>query len=189
MPLDQSKRTIDYTQTLTYFPNTVTSTLVLVFFTGNKLISSPQINNKNELFHFNQYNYSILSDNAINVTPCSIAACESIIGHHDFPTNPPEALFNCKIGHYHCADSSIIAHGYRLAKCPSEFDVQEPVGSPNHHDNYSLASRDVNDSAWDTNPNKNPYYPVHFDRLGNSDNPCTTTYNAADTDYHDDSDD
>ncbi len=50
-----------------------------------------------------------------------------------------------------------------------------------------MTSGDVNDSAWDTNPSNNPYHNVHFDELGNSDNPCTDTYTATDADYHDDS--
>ncbi len=50
-------------------------------------------------------------------------------------------------------------------------------------------SGDVNDSAWDTNPNNNPYHPVHFNGLDNSDNPHPATYNATDADYHDDSND
>ncbi len=48
------------------------------FLTGNNIIPPPQIKHKHDLFHFNQYNYSILSDNTTNITPCSIAACESM---------------------------------------------------------------------------------------------------------------
>ena len=86
MPLVQSKGTIDYTQTLTFFPNTMTSTLVL-FFTGHKIIStfsdnSTHLNNKPHLPTLPFiYNYSILSTKSTTlskVTPCSIAACKSI---------------------------------------------------------------------------------------------------------------
>ncbi len=84
-----SKRTIDYTQTTTFYPNTVKSTLVigLGIFIGHKLISS--ISDTTISFTLNQklslqsytHNYSISSNNftsQINVTPCSIAACKSI---------------------------------------------------------------------------------------------------------------
>ncbi len=72
---------------LTFFPNTMTRTLVLVFFTGHKIIPTIPI----KTIHFNTnpklttlpfiYNYSTLSPNFTtpsNVTPCSIVACDSI---------------------------------------------------------------------------------------------------------------
>ncbi len=75
-----------------------------------------------------------------------------------------------------------------MPKRPSEFDAPEPVSSPNHHDNSSPASGDANYSAWDTNQDKNPYHPVHFDGHGNREKPLTATYNVTDADYFDDDD-
>ncbi len=74
LPLGLSKRTIDYTWTLTIFPNTI---MVLVFFIGNKI--SPQ-------FHLHptdlsQCIFSISNTDTytnLTVTPCSIAVCKSI---------------------------------------------------------------------------------------------------------------
>ena len=46
---------------------------------------------------------------------------DDYIGHHDFTTNPPEALYDCKLKKYCHADNQTVTHGYRLGKNLSDF--------------------------------------------------------------------
>ncbi len=74
-----------------------------------------------------------------------------------------------------------------MTKHPSEFDTLEPVGAGSSQP--SQPSSNVNCSAWSTNLDGNPYYPVHFDGNGSCENPITANYGTTDADYLDDDDD
>ncbi len=41
-----------------------------------------------------------------------------------------------------------------------------------------------NHMEWHTNPDNNPYHPIHFDSNGNHEDHKTKNYKSADPDYH-----
>ncbi len=59
---------------------------------------------------------------------------------------------------------------------PTDFSYKEPVSLQSGYSDTSIPSGDANPNAWDTNPVKNPYHPVHFDGCGNCEAPITATF-------------
>ncbi len=62
-------------------------------------------------------------------------------------SSPPEALFDCKIGKYRHDDGTIVAHGCRLSKYPSDFATEDPVSPSHGHSELSIPLEDANHSA------------------------------------------
>ncbi len=78
---------------------------------------------------------------------------------------------------------------FNLLDNPKDFLYKEPVSPPSRYSDTSIPSRDADNSAWATNPDENPYHPVHFDSRGNCEDPITATYNATYPNYDDNDDD
>ncbi len=68
-----------------------------------------------------------------------------------------------------------------------DFLYKNPDSLPSGHSDTSIPSGNADHSAWDTIPEENPNYFLHFDSCGNCENPITANYNATYL-YYDDND-
>ncbi len=98
----------------------------------------------------------------------------SYIGHHDFPDDNTPIQYDSKLKRYKRADGS--------------FEPRRLIDSNQIRYNSPRRDNDVDHSAWNTDPDTNPFHPVHFDGNGNRINPITTTYCEPDFDDDDASD-
>ena len=98
----------------------------------------------------------------------------SYIGHHDFPDDSTPIQYNSTLKRYKRSDGS--------------FKPGRPFDSKTVNYNSPRSDNDVDHSAWNTDPETNPFHPVHFEGDGTRTNPITATYCEPDYDDDDSSD-
>ncbi len=106
------------------------------------------------------------------------------IGHHDFPDDPPTIKFDRNVNRYISSNGSFVPREL-IDSTNIKYNEPTSVDSPTSHTN-SYQSK-IDHSAWNTNPDENPFHPVHFDGDGKHEPPAS--YGMTDADYLDDDDD
>ncbi len=130
--------------------------------------------------HANHSTYHI--DNCCCSSKCNFSHSKSCrclrnSDHHDDDRNGHQSSL--------CIDSNYAVHNnvHPSVKFYLDITVHNLVGLPSKPFEILSNPSEPDYSAWHTNPDNNPYRPVHFDSNGNGKNTDTATYSATYPDY------
>ncbi len=74
---------------------------------------------------------------------------------------------------------SLMSHNYITSWIIPQIFCTETVSLPSGYSDTSIPSGDADLKGWDTNPDENPFHPVHFDNHGYQEDPITASYGTA----------